>query len=1120
MPRTNVVRLPTVPSLSWDDCRLLVESVVDYAIFMLDADGHVATWNLGAEKIKGYKASEIVGEHFSKFYPAEDITAGKPRRELEIASSAGRVEDEGWRIRKDGSRFWANVVITALRDESGNLRGFAKVTRDLTTRRAAEEQVRQAEQRFHHLVDAVIDYAIFMLDPTGHVSTWNSGARRVKGYAVEEILGKHFSIFYTPEDQAAGKPERILEAVRRDGRYEDEGWRVRKDGSRFWANVVITSLRDEHGVPLGFAKVTRDLTVRRRAEEELRWSEERFRLLVENVGDYAIYMLDPAGRVRTWNLGAERMKGYTAGEIIGQSFAIFFPEDATLDKPSSELAIARAQGRFEDEGWRVRKDGSRFWANAILTALHDAQGKLIGFAKVTRDLTSRRETEETERRLLREQAAREAAEDAERRLRDSEERYRALSQRLEIVLEGVADGITVLDRSGRVVFANSAAARICGFNSADELMSTPQAEVMARFELLDDVGQPFNADDLPGHRVLAGERFSSAVLHVRERGSRREWWSLVRASAVVATDGTPELAINIWHDVTAERRQDRQVKFLSDATAALGSSLEHDEMLSTLARVLVPGLADWCSIYLRDGDQLRNVSVAHLDPAKLAMAKEHQQRFAPDPNQARGVWNVVRTGESELYNANTDEMLVEAAREPERLEMLQSLGMKAVLLAPIRIRSRILGVISLISAESDRRYDASDVALVEELGRRAGVALDNAQLYMTAQEAAKIAEEASRAKDEFLATVSHELRTPLSAILGWSTILKNRVTDPAVAKPIDAIHRNAKAQVKIIDDLLDVSRVITGKFRIDAKPVDLVSIARDAIEVVRPSAIAKKIDIELTHRTDSCLLVADPDRLQQVVWNLLSNAVKFTGAGGKIHLSVHQEGSSVVLSVMDTGQGIEPAFLPFAFERFKQADSSITRRVGGLGLGLAIVRHIIELHGGRVTAASDGVGKGATFTITLPIRAVIPSTSESPQPGVSPSASQTAAILSGVRVLVVDDEPDARDMIAAVLLESGAVVETARSAGEAFETLKRFRPDVLVSDIGMADEDGFSLMRRIRALPTTEGGRIPSVALTAFAREDDRKRAISSGYTMYLGKPVNPDELASAVANLAAVTAR
>jgi signal transduction histidine kinase/ActR/RegA family two-component response regulator len=682
----------------------------------------------------------------------------------------------------------------------------------------------------------------------------------------------------------------------------------------------------------------------------------------------------------------------------------------------------------------------------------------------------------------------------------------------------VADGITVLDRSGRVVFANSAAARICGFNSADELMNTPQAEVVARFELLDDEGQPFNVDDLPGHRVLAGERSSSAVLHVRERGSRREWWSLVRASAVVAMDGTPELAINIWHDVTAERRQDRQVKCLSDATAALGSSLEYDEMLSTLARVLVPGFADWCSISLRDGDQLRNVSVAHVDPAKVAMARERQQRFAPDPNQARGVWNVVRTGESELYNEITDEMLAEAAREPERLEMLPSLGIKAVLLAPIRIRSRILGVISLISAESDRRYDASDIALVEELGRRAGVALDNAQLYMTAQEAAKTAEEASRAKDEFLATVSHELRTPLSAILGWSTILKGRVTDPAVAKPIEAIHRNAKAQVKIIDDILDVSRVITGKFRIDAKPVDLVSIARDAIEVVRPSAIAKKIDIEFTHRTDCCILVADPDRLQQVVWNLLSNAVKFTEAGGKIHLSVHQEGSSVVLSVMDTGKGIEPAFLPFAFERFKQADSSITRRVGGLGLGLAIVRHIVELHGGRVTAASDGVGKGSTFTITLPIRAVIPSTSEGPaQPGVSPSASQTAAILSGVRVLVVDDEPDARDMVAAVLLEVGAVVETARSAAEGFDALKRFRPDVLVSDIGMADEDGFSLMRRIRALPTTEGGRIPSVALTAFAREDDRKRAISSGYTTYLGKPVDPDALASAVAHLSAV---
>ena len=246
--------------------RLLVESVRDYAVFVLDPTGHVLTWNAGAERIKGYAAHEIIGRHFSTFYPPEDVAQGKPERELEIVLEEGRVEDEGWRLRKDGSRFWANVIITALRDERGELVGFAKVTRDLTDRRAAEEALRASEERFRMLVQSVQDYGIFMLDPTGHIASWNDGARRMNGYSEAEIIGRHFSIFYPARDLAWGKPEMELEAAKAEGRFEDEGWRLRKDGSPFWANVIITALRDDTGKLLGFSKVTRDLTERRKAE--------------------------------------------------------------------------------------------------------------------------------------------------------------------------------------------------------------------------------------------------------------------------------------------------------------------------------------------------------------------------------------------------------------------------------------------------------------------------------------------------------------------------------------------------------------------------------------------------------------------------------------------------------------------------------------------------------------------------------------------------------------------------------------------------------------------------------------------------------------------------------------
>ncbi len=672
-PLTGEPSPPPECGASPEDYRLLVDSVTDYAIFLLDVAGHVRTWNTGAQRIKGYEAEEIVGQHFSKFYPPEDIASGKPQNELEIARQVCRVEDEGWRIRKDGTRFWANVVITALWDEAGQLRGYGKVTRDMTARRASEEELRRAEQRFHQLVDAVQDYSIFMLDPGGHVATWNPGARKTKGYEPSEIIGQHFSVFYTPEDRAQGRPGQILDAVRRDGRYEEEGWRVRKDGTRFWANIVLSVLRDESGQPIGFAKVTRDLTGRRRAEE------------------------------------------------------------------------------------------------------------------MTRE-------------LIREQTAR---------------------------------------------------------------------------------------------------------------------------------------------------------------------------------------------------------------------------------------------------------------------------------------------------------------GLAESVARRA--------------------EEANRVKDEFLATVSHELRTPLNAIVGWASILRQRQLDPSVSKAVEIIERNAHSQVKIIEDILDVSRIITGKLRIAPKPVDLVTIAHQAIEVVRHSATAKHIRIVFDMGLDTCPLIGDPERMQQVVWNLLSNAIKFTPPGGTVSIGIERAPGAATLTVADTGIGIDPDLLPFVFERFKQGDSSTTRRYGGLGLGLALVRHIAELHGGSVAAASPGQGQGSTMRVTFPAHTGSPAEAPAKSvPAVPPPRREGGPLepLQGLRVLLVEDDPDARELVGAMLVNTGAVVRSVSSAEAAYEAFSTFRPQVLVSDVAMPDEDGYSLIRRIRALDATQGGKIPAIALTAYTRAEDRTKALAAGFTTHIGKPVNPADLVAALENLAALEPR
>ena len=983
---------------------------------------------------------------------------------------------------------------------------------------------------FRLLVDSVADYAIFLLDTQGYVSTWNLGAERIKGYTSDEIIGQHFSKFYPPDEIAKLSPDEELVIAAREGRIELEGWRVRKDGTRFWANVVITALYQADGTLRGFGKVTRDLTERRAAEEELRRSEQRFRLLVDGVVDYAIYMLDANGIVTTWNAGAERIKGWTVDEIVGRHFSTFFPEqDVAAGRPERELAIARSQGHYEEEAWRVRKDGARFWAGVVLTALHGPSGELLGFAKVTRDLTARQQAEAIAQELVRQQTARAVAEENEAALRESNERYQALTRRLEVILEGIPDGVTVQDRAGKLLFANSAAARSSGFASASELLAAPPSEILTRFELRDDDGTPLDPSILPGRRALLGESPATLLVRVRDRQTGREWWSRIRSSAIAGSDGEPELAVNVWHDVTAERRREEQERYLADSATALASSLDYQAMLSTLASILVPGLGDWCAIHLLEGSELDPIVVAHVDPKMVARAREVQSRYPSDPNAPGGLWHSIRTGESQLIPEVTDEMLAAGAQDETHREALRELGVESVIIVPITIRGRVTGAITLISAHTTRRYDEQDLALAEELARRAGSAIENARLYDASQQATRSAElalgraeEASRIKDEFLATISHELRTPLQSIIGWSTLLRDRVTEPSIAKGIEVIQRNATAQGKLIEDILDVSRVITGKLRLELAPSDLEAIVSDAIDVVRASALAKRISIEFEPVTDDARFVGDPERLQQVVWNLLSNAVKFTEPDGSVRIRLRREGSRLVLSVTDSGVGIEPSFLPYAFDRFKQADSSTTRRVGGLGLGLAIVRHIVELHGGQVSATSPGVGLGATFTISLPVRAL----SESPRPSApagqevvdSPTERQRVS-LSGVRVLVVDDEPDARELVGLALSDAGARIETAGSAREALKVIEGFRPHVLVSDVGMPEMDGYELMRQVRALEPKIGA-IPAVALTAYTRTSDKMKAISAGFTMHVGKPVSPEELVAVVENLARFSPR
>ncbi len=510
----------------------------------------------------------------------------------------------------------------------------------------------------------------------------------------------------------------------------------------------------------------------------------------------------------------------------------------------------------------------------------------------------------------------------------------------------------------------------------------------------------------------------------------------------------------------AERVQ-ASLRFLSEASGALASSLDYDETLAAVARLAVPWMADWASIdMLRADGTFRRIAIAHADPEKVALGWELSRRQPATARDSSGPGSVVRTGRAEVFEEIPDSLLAQAVPDPQVLRIIRDLGLVSSMCVPLSVGGRAVGAITFVAAESQRHFRASDVALAEELARRASMALDNARAYREAQDA-------NRLKDEFLATMSHELRTPLNAILGWSAMLR---TKPGVdvKKAIDTIERNARAQVRLIDEVLDISRIMNGKLRLDLQSVDLASVLRASIDVVAPSALAKGITLDVAV-VDPCPFYGDGGRLQQVFWNLLSNAIKFTPKGGRVEARLARSGSQVELTVVDNGRGIRADFLPVMFQRFRQADSSTTRTEGGLGIGLAIVGHLAELHGGTVSAHSAGEGLGATFTLRLPIRVLC-----AEEPRLTPVDTVLNKPLAGLRILVCEDDADSRALLQELLSSEGATVRLAAAAGEAIDHLREFRPDVFVSDIGLPVIDGYTLIRQIRQLSGEQGaGRRP-----------------------------------------------
>jgi PAS domain S-box-containing protein len=690
------------------------------------------------------------------------------------------------------------------------------------------------------------------------------------------------------------------------------------------------------------------------------------------------------------------------------------------------------------------------------------------------------------------------------------------------VLESAPDAVVTVDQAGRIIVVNSQTEGLFGYGR-DEMLGQ-QVETLLPDDLrgrhghhregyaVDPRTRPMGAGlDLWGRRK-DGSRFPAEIslspLHTEEgllvtavvrdvtekRRAQEERARLIREQAALAE---------------AEAAQ-RRSAFLAEVTRNLASTLSYEDTLSRLARLMVPSLGDWCAVYITEDDNsIQPLAVAHVDPARVKWAEEVLARFPPDANASFGAPSVIRTGTPELYENIGESFWEERVRNPELARITRDLEIRSLMVVPLKARTRTIGAMSLAyTRESGRHYNRTELELANDVARRAEVAIENARLYKEAQEA-------NRLKDEFLATLSHELRTPLSAVLGWARMLAMGRLDEATARRgIEAIERNAQAQVQLVNDLLDVSRIVSGKLRLEMAPVELLPIMAAAVDSVRPAAEARQLSIEVKVDQTVGPIMGDGDRLHQVLWNLLSNAVKFTPRLGHVWVSATSAGSHVDIQVRDTGKGIRPEFLPRVFERFSQADSGTTRAHGGLGLGLAIVRHIVEMHGGSVKAESGGEGQGATFSISLPAKVAAVSWPDSTSV-MSDGGKAAVASLKGLRALLVDDDADARELLHAALAGYGMSVTLARSAQEALESFRASRPDIVITDIGMPEEDGYSLLARIRSV-TEEGKRVPVVALTAYARAEDKRRVYAAGFDRHISKPVDPAGLAETLASLLA----
>jgi len=1037
--------------------RELFENANDI-IYTLDLAGNLTSFNKSGERITGYTREQLLNRPISQIIVPEYLEIMRQRFEQKVTGK--KLTTYELEIFTPDQQRVTLEVSSRLIEQDGHPVGIQGIARNISDRKQVEANLKQLSQQVQEqanalnvILSASVDN-IYIFDRHGRYQYVSTGGAAILGLSSAKMIGKTWQELGLPAEQMTVFDLQRAEAIASGQPIRREIDFQAASGLHYYEYIIAPLQNQDQSIIV----ISRDITERKQAEEAQEISETRFRKLVEQ-SPLSIQIADPNGKTLQVNRAFEELWGLTLDQLSEYNL---LQDQQLVDRGimpylqrgfAGEAVMIPAILYDPDQSLpnSTIHQNPQRWVRAFIYPVKDEQEKIREVVLIHEDITPR---------IL-----------AESALRSSEAKFRRLE-------ESNIIGMITVDISGSLREANEAFLQMVGYTREDLVAGKLDWRTMTPIEY--QLKDALAIQDL--HQKGSFTPFEKE--YIRKDGSRVP--VLIGAALL---EGTQDTSICFVMDLTERKRAEEALQ-------------ETNQTLQALIQA--------CPLAITGFNFEGIVKLWNPAAEKIFGWSEQEAvgRFIPS---------------------------VPESKQDEFKQNLQTISFNQPIISSETRRQRkdgsLIDVAVWAAPLPNAKSTVNCMSIIADITERKQLEAERAQLLVREQAARTEAEAANRTKDEFLATLSHELRTPLNAMLGWTQLLRTRKFDEATAaRALDTIDRNTKSLAQLIEDVLDVSRIITGKLRLKVHPVALTSVIEAAIDTVKPAAEAKDIQIAATIHASVGKVLGDPNRLQQIIWNLLSNAVKFTPKGGRVEVQLSQEflpqpdaTPLVQIRVTDTGKGIPANFLPYVFERFLQADNSITRSYGGLGLGLAIVRHLVELHGGTVKAESPGEGQGATFIVQLPLlegdRDPDLLTEKPGNVSIGESASSldgsSGMLLQGVRVLVVDDEADARELLTTLLGQYGAEVIAVTSASEALEALHRLKPNVLVSDIGMPEEDGYTLIRQIRMLKAEQGGRIPAVALTAYARTEDRTQALLAGFQLHVPKPVNPDELAVVVANLA-----